>query len=426
MSDKQLLIKGGTVVDPSQKLDAKRDILIRDGIVASIDKTIPTRGTEVFDAAGMLVMPGLIDMHTHLREPGFEDAETIASGCAAAAAGGFTAVCPMPNTNPPTDDAGCVRYIQKLAAAVPVRVYPVGAITRERKGELIVEMARMAEAGAVAFSDDGVSVYDALVMFNALRYAAMVGKPIILHEEEPSLARNGQMNDGALSTELGLRGIPSITEEIMVARDISLAEYTRTPIHVTHISTKGTVALIRAAKARGVKVTCDVTPHHLTLTEELVASYDTRYKMNPPLRRKEDVEALREALRDGTIDAIATDHAPHSLEFKEREFIYAPFGVTGLETALAVMHRELVATGVLGWTDVVTKLSAAPAAILGVPGGNLAEGTPADITVYDPGACWKVEPEKMKSRSVNTPYIGWELPGRTAAVVVDGILHRQD
>jgi len=419
----ELLIRGGTVVDPSQGLHDVRDVLVRDGKIAEIGVGLEAGGAEVFDAAGFLVMPGFIDMHTHLREPGGEEAETIISGCEAAAAGGFTAVCAMPNTEPPTDDAGRVRYILERAAGAKARVYPIGAITRSRAGKEIVEMGEMVRAGAVGFSDDGVSVTDTEVMLNAMRYARMTGKPVIAHEEDPYLDEGGQMNESALSAELGLRGMPRIAEETMAMRDVAIAEYTGTGIHVTHVSTRGTVDIIRRAKARGVRVTCDVTPHHLALTEDLLVTYDTRYKMNPPLRTADDVEALKEGLRDGTIDAIATDHAPHSLEYKEREFIHAAFGVTGLETALGVVHMELVAKGVLTWEEVVRKMSSAPAEILGIEGGTLAQGTAADLTIYDPEAPWTVAPAAMKSRSVNTAFFDWELPGTVRATVVGGKLH---
>ncbi len=420
----ELLIRGGRVVDPSMGLDAIRDILIQAGRVERIGENIPFNGLDIFDASGMIVLPGLIDMHTHLREPGAEEAETIWSGCEAAAWGGFTAVCAMPNTNPATDDAGRVRFILARAAGCSARVYPVGAITRERRGEELAEMADMANAGAAGFSDDGCSVANARIMVNALRYANMVGKPLLLHEEDPNLDFEGQMNESALSAELGLRGMPRIAEEVMVMRDIALAEYTGMPLHITHISTRGTVELIRAAKARGVKVTCDVTPHHLTLTEDRVAGFDTRYKMNPPLRTPDDIQALREGLRDGAIDAIATDHAPHYPENKEVEFIYAAFGVTGLETALPVIDRELVRPGIISWDDVVRLMSSAPSRILGVEGGTMAPGSVADITIYDPDAFWTVDPREMKSRSANTAYFGWELPGRAAATVVGGKLRR--
>lgn len=422
MSD--LLIRGGRVIDPSSGIDGVRDVLVRDGRIERIAEGITEERVEIFDAAGMLVLPGLIDMHTHLREPGGEEAETIRSGCEAAAWGGYTAVCAMPNTDPATDDAGRVRFILSRAGGCPARVYPVGAITRGRKGAELAEMGGMAIAGAVAFSDDGCSVADARLMTNALRYAKMTGRPLLLHEEEPTLAAGGQMNEGDLSTELGLRGMPRTAEEVMTSRDIALAEYLGAPLHITHISTRGTVEIIRAAKARGVAVTCDVTPHHLTLDEHLVATFDTRYKMNPPLRTPDDIAALREGLADGTIDAIATDHAPHYPENKEVEFIYAACGVTGLETALPVIDRELVRTGAISWGDVVRLFSANPARILGVGGGTLAPGSVADITIYHPDAPWTVEPRRMRSRSSNTAYFGWELPGRAAATVVGGELHR--
>jgi dihydroorotase len=426
MSGKTLIIQSGTVIDPAQGLNGECDIIIRDGHVAESGVGLDPAGAEVLDATGKLVFPGLIDMHVHLREPGFEDSETIATGCDAAAAGGFTAVAAMPNTDPATDDAGRVRYILERAAGAKARVYPIGAITRGRKGSELVEMFDMADAGAVGFSDDGCSVADARVMANALRYATMVGRPILGHEEDPYLDLDGQINDGALAAELGLKGMPSCAEEIMILRDIALADYTGTPLHVTHISTVGTVEIIRAAKERGIKVTCDVTPHHMVLTEDLAATFDTRYKMNPPLRRQADLDAIRNGLADGTIDAIATDHAPHSQEMKEREFLIAAFGVTGLETALGVVHREYIEPGHLTWDQVVTLMSAAPARILGVPGGTLAPGGIGDVTVYDPMSAWTIDPAAMKSRSANTCFFDWELPGRVAATVVGGTVHRNE
>lgn len=416
------IIRNGRVIDPSQGIDGVSDVAVRDGRIEKIGTSLPFDGDEVFDAGGMLVMPGFIDLHTHLREPGGEEAETIASGCEAAMWGGYTAVCPMPNTDPVTDDAGRIKFVIDRAATAPVRVHPIGAITRGRKGEELAEMSEMAEAGAAGFSDDGCSVMNAGIMANALKYAAMVGKPLILHEEDPDLDRDGQMNEGPLSAVLGLKGMPAVAEEIVVMRDIALAEYLGVGLHITHISSAGTVDIIRRAKARGVRVTCDVTPHHLTLTEERVASFDTRFKMNPPLRSEADMQALRQGLRDGAIDAVATDHAPHYPENKEVEFIYAAFGVTGLETAVAVVDRELVRTGALSWNDAVRVFSQAPARILGITGGTLAPGSPADITIYNPDSPWTVDPEKMRSKSMNTPYFGWEMPGRAAAIVVGGLL----
>ncbi len=426
MNQRNLLIKGGRVIDPSQKIDEVRNILISKGLIATHGKTYKNGKAEVFDASGMIVMPGLIDMHAHLREPGNEEAETIMSGCDAAARGGFTAVCAMPNTEPPTDDAGRVKYIIERATGAKARVYPIGAITRGRSGKEIVEMHEMVQAGAVGFSDDGVSIADASIMLNALRYAHMVGKPIIAHEEDADLDNGGQVNESSLSAELGLKGMPAIAEETLIMRDIAIAEYTGTVFHATHISTRGSVALIREAKARGVRVTCDVTPHHLVLTEDLVSTFDTRYKMNPPLRSQDDVEAIREGLADGTIDVIATDHAPHYIEEKELEFIYAASGVTGLETALGVVHLELVNSGILTWSDVIRKMSLAPSKILGVDGGTLKAGTVGDVTIYNPDAPWKVDPHRMKSKSGNTAFFDYELPGQVAATLVGGVLYIND
>jgi dihydroorotase len=424
MNPKDLLIQGGRLIDPAQNIDDVMDILIRSGRVEVIGKELYRRNAEIFDAHGLIVMPGLIDLHTHLREPGVEEAETIASGCAAALRGGFTAVCAMPNTEPPTDDAGRIHFILERARGCAVRVYPVGAITRGRRGEELAEMGDMARAGAVAFSDDGNGIANAQIMVNALRYARMVGKPLILHEEDRSLCVEGQMNESILSEELGLKGMPRTAEEIMVMRDIALAEYTGTPLHITHISTRGAVEIIRAAKARHVNVTCDVTPHHLTLTEDLVISFDTRYKMNPPLRTTDDIAALRKGLAEGVIDAIATDHAPHYPENKEVEFMNAAFGVTGLETALSVIDRELVRPGYLSWSNAARKMSFAPSRILGVEGGSLEVGAIADVTLYNPAAPWKVDPKHMKSKSSNTPFFDWELPGIAEAIVVGGVLYK--
>ena len=424
MSPKDIVIRGGRVVDPSQGIDDTRDVFIRKGRIAALGKKIDTGNVGVFDASGMIVMPGLIDMHSHLREPGDEEAETIMSGCDAAARGGFTAVCAMPNTEPATDDAGRIGFIIERAKGAKARVYPIGAITRSREGSEIVEMEEMVRAGAVGFSDDGRSVANASVMLNAMRYACMVGKPIIGHEEDANLDAGGHVNESALSAELGLKGMPGIAEETLLIRDIAIAEYTGTVLHATHISTRRSVEIIREAKARGVRVTCDVTPHHLALTEDVVATFDTRYKMNPPLRSKEDVEAILEGLADGTIDAIATDHAPHYIEKKELEFIYAAFGVTGLETALGIIHHELVDRDILTWSDVVKKLSCAPAQILGVEGGTLKEGAIGDVTIYAPASSWTVDPHNMKSKSSNTPFFARELPGQAAATVVGGIIYR--
>lgn len=423
MTSRDIIIKGGRVIDPAHDHDGAADIRISGGTVAEVGTDLDTDGGQVVDAAGKLVMPGLIDMHVHLREPGFEESETIMTGCDAAAAGGFTAVCCMPNTNPAIDDAAHVQFIRNRAEGARARVYPIGAITRGRKGAEITEMADMARAGAVAFSDDGSGIESSRIMLNALRYAAMVGRPLLLHEEDEAFSPNAHMNESALSARLGLGGLPRVAEEIPTMRDIALAEYVGAPIHITHISTRVSVELVRAAKARGQKVTCDVTPHHLTLTEELVATFDTRYKMKPPLRTADDIAALVEGLKDGTIDAIATDHAPHAPEIKDVEFTEAANGVTGLETALGVMHREFVAKDVLSWTDVIRLMSMNPAAILGVDGGGITPGSPADITIYDPANPWVVDPAAMKSKSGNSAYFDWELPGTVVMTMVGGVVY---
>ena len=426
MTSHDIIIKGGRVIDPAHELDGSADIRISNGKIAEVGEGLDTDGSQVIDATGKLVMPGLIDMHVHLREPGFEESETIKTGCEAAAAGGFTAVCCMPNTDPAIDDASRVQYILNRAEGARARVFPVGAVTRGRKGAEITEMADMARAGAVAFSDDGSGIGNSRIMLNALRYASMVGRPLLLHEEDEAFSPNAHMNESALSAQLGLGGLPRVAEEIPTMRDIAIAEYVDAPVHITHISTRGSVELIRTAKSRGIKITCDVTPHHLTLTEKLVATYDTRYKMKPPLRTDDDIEALIAGLKDGTIDAIATDHAPHAPEIKEVEFTEAANGVTGLETALGVIHRELVEKGLLSWGDVVRLMSTNPATILGIDGGSITAGMAADLTVYDPVRPWAVDPAAMKSKSGNTPYFDWELPGTVVMTIVGGVVNEND
>ena len=359
-------------------------------------------------------------MHVHLREPGFEHKETILTGCSAAAAGGFTAVCCMPNTNPPIDDESVVRFIQnkaKIALNGLVDVYPAAAVTRGRKGEHLAPIAELAEAGAVAFTDDGDPVHDAELMRRALEYAAMFKRPVIQHAQDLPLTKGGVMNEGLTSTELGLAGMPAIAEDVMVARDITLAEYAGGQYHVAHLSTAGAVALVRRAKDRGLAVTCEVTPHHFTLTDDAVRSYDTNTKMNPPLRTPGDVEAVREGLRDGTIDVIASDHAPHSYDEKEVEFQAAPFGIVGLETAVGLSITNLVRTGVLTLYQLVEKLSVNPRRILHLPEIRLAEGERANLTILDPVAEWTVDPAAFKSKSKNTPFGGVRLHGRPLGIV---------
>jgi dihydroorotase len=422
-----LLLQGGRLLDPSTGLDAPGDVLLAGGEIARIGGTLePDEAWEVLDCSGLTVTPGFIDVHVHLREPGREDVETIASGARAAAAGGFTAVCAMPNTAPVTDNQAAVGFIIRQASrAGAARVYPIGAISVGQKGESLAEFGEMVSAGAVAVSDDGHPVSSAHLMRTALEYAQTFDIPVIEHCEDVTLAAGGSMNEGVMSARLGLKGIPAEAEEVMVARDILLARRTGGHLHLAHMSTRGSVDLIRWGKAQGVHVSAEVTPHHLTLTEAACEDYDTHAKMNPPLRLAADVEALREGVRDGTIDVIATDHAPHHYDAKEREFADAPFGIVGLETALGLMITDLVDGGVLGLSDLVDRLSCAPARIFGLPGGTLAVGAPADVTVFDPAFTWRVEAAQFRSKGRNTPWEGRELRGRAIYTIVEGrVVHR--
>jgi dihydroorotase len=427
MTRRLLLLQGGTLLDPSRGVNERGDLLLAEGKVARVGGTIERpEEAEVVDCTGMYVSPGFIDVHCHLREPGREDVETIATGACAAAAGGFTAVCAMPNTEPVTDNQAAVGFIIRQALrAGAARVYPIGAISVGQKGESLAEFGEMVGAGAVAVSDDGRPVVSSHLMRTALEYAQAFDIPVIDHCEEPTLAHGGSMNEGVVSARLGLRGIPAEAEEIMVIRDILLARRTGGHVHLAHMSTKGSVELIRWGKERGINVTAEVTPHHLTLTEEAVDGYDTHAKMNPPLRTAEDVAVLQEALRDGTIDLVATDHAPHHYDAKEREFADAPFGIIGLETALALVVTELVDTGIIDFPTLVDRMSTRPAKLFHLPGGTLAEGTLADVTVFDPKREWKVEPSEFLSKGRNTPYAGRVLRGRAMCTIVDGrIVHR--
>ena len=419
-----LLLKGGRLLDPSQKLDAPGDLLIVDGKIARAGGTIDGGvDAQVIDCQGSIVCPGFVDVHCHLREPGREDVEPVGTGARAAAAGGFTAICAMPNTEPVTDNQAAVGFIIRQAMrAGAARVYPIGAISVGQKGESLAEFGEMVGAGAVAVSDDGKPVVSAQLMRTALEYAQAFNIPVIDHCEEPTLAHGGSMNEGFISARLGLRGIPSEAEEIMVIRDILLARRTGGHVHLAHMSTKGSVELIRWGKERGIRVTAEVTPHHLTLTEEAVEGYDTHAKMNPPLRTAADVEALREALRDGTIDVIATDHAPHHYDAKEREFADAPFGIVGLETALALVVTELVDPGIIDFATLVDRMSTRPARLFGLPGGTLRAGGVADVTIFDPKREWTVDPQAFLSKGRNTPYAGKLLRGRALATIVGGRL----
>jgi dihydroorotase len=422
-----LLLKGGRLLDPSQRLDACGDLLLADGTVARIGGDIEaTEGMQVVDCAGAIVAPGFIDVHCHLREPGREDVETIATGARAAAAGGFTAICAMPNTEPVTDNQAAVGFIIRQAMrANAARVYPIGAISVGQRGEALAEFGEMVGAGAVAVSDDGRPVVSAHLMRTALEYAQAFDIPVIDHCEEPTLAHGGSMNEGVMSARLGIKGIPAEAEEIMVIRDILLARLSGGHVHLAHVSTKGSVELIRWGKDRGINVTAEVTPHHLTLTEEAVEGYDTYAKMNPPLRTEADVEAVREAVRDGTIDLVATDHAPHHYDAKEREFADAPFGIVGLETALALVVTELVEPGIIDFPTLVDRMSVTPARVFKLPGGTLAPGAPADVTVFDPAHEWTIEPTAFLSKGRNTPYAGRTLRGRARCTIVGAqIVHQ--
>jgi dihydroorotase len=401
------LIKGGRVLDPTAKRDEIADVLLEGDRIAAVGHGLAAGDADVFEAKGLWVVPGLIDMHVHLREPGQEDKETIATGARAAVNGGFTAVCCMPNTDPTLDNAGSIRYvIDRAAAAGAARVYPIGAITRGIAGEQIANIGGLKEAGAVALSDDGRMCMDSLIMRRAMEYARGVGIPMTLHSIDEHLAKNGHMNEGRISTILGLGGSPAHAEMIAISRDILLAELTGAQVHIAHVSVKGAVELIRAAKAKGLPVTGEACPHHLAYTEEKCVGYDTRYKMAPPLRTEEDRVALAEALADGTLDAIATDHAPHTTIEKDLPFDEAPNGVTGLETAVPVTYSLLVETGILSPLRWIECLSTAPARIFHLAGGSLAVGGVADVTILDPGRERTVRAEEMMSRSKNSCFLG--------------------
>jgi dihydroorotase len=416
-----LLIKGGRVIDPSQGLDEKLDILVVDGMIAETGKKLAAgKGTEVIDAKGMIVSPGLIDMHVHLRDPGLEYKEDIVTGTRAAAAGGFTSVVCMPNTKPVNDNKAVTSYIiAKAGAEGLVNVFPVGCITQGMKGENLAEMGDLKEAGCVAVSDDGKPVSNPELMRRALEYAKGMGIMLISHSEDLGLSADGQMNDGFTATELGLKGIPWVAEDAAIARDVFLAEFTGSPVHIAHVSTKGAVRIIRDAKARGVKVTCETAPHYFALTEDAVRGYDSNAKMNPPLRAAEDVEAIRAGLADGTIDTIATDHAPHHLDEKDVEFVLASNGIIGLETSLP-LSLALVEAKVLDLSDLVARMSTNPARILGIDRGTLKQGAVADITVIDPAARWTVEADMLASKSKNSPFLGMMMKGKAAYTIVNG------
>jgi dihydroorotase len=417
-----ILIKNGHIIDPANKVDEKLDILVTDGKIAKLGKpgSIPANSAQVIDANGKLVVPGLIDMHVHLREPGFEYKETIATGTAAARAGGFTSVCSMPNTSPVNDCRSVTEFIISQAAKEgAARVFPIGAITKGSKGEELAEMGELHRAGCVAISDDGKPVMNAAIMRRAMEYSKIFDLAVISHCEDASLSAKGVMNEGFVSTELGLRGIPAAAEEVMTARDIALAGLTGCRLHIAHVSTAGSVRLVREAKQRGVKVTAETCPHYFTLTDEAARGYNTMAKMNPPLRTAEDAAAVKQGLKDGTLDVIATDHAPHGMDEKSVEFDYAPFGIVGLETALGLTFR-LVQEGKLTLSEAVRKLSINPSEILKLNKGSLASGADADITIIDPNLEWTVDASQFRSKSRNTPFNGWKLKGRAVQTIVGG------
>ncbi len=416
-----ILIKNGHVIDPANKIDEKIDILVSDGKIAKSGRlgSISSNNVEVIDAANRLVVPGLIDMHVHLREPGYEYKETIASGTAAAKAGGFTSVCCMPNTNPVNDNRSITEFILSQARDVSVRVYPIGAITKGSKGEELAEMGELHQAGCVAVSDDGKPLMNAALMRRSMEYSKIFDMLIISHCEDSTLSEHGVMNEGTVSTELGLRGIPRAAEDVMTARDISLAELTGCRLHIAHVSTAGSVNQVREAKKRGVKVTAETCPHYFTLTDEAVRGYNPMAKMNPPLRTADDVAAIKQGLKDGTIDVIATDHAPHGMDEKSGEFDYVPFGIVGLETALG-LTLKLVEEGVLTLAEALCKLSVNPSSVLKIGKGTLSIGTDADITIIDPISEWTVDSSQFKSRSRNTPFNGWKLKGRAVQTIAGG------
>jgi dihydroorotase len=418
-----ILIKNGQMIDPANKVDEKLDILLSDGKTARLGKpgSIPADGAQVVDASGKILVPGLVDMHVHLREPGFEYKETIKTGAAAAKAGGFTSVCCMPNTNPVNDNRSVTEFILSEATDAPARVFPIGAITKGSKGEELAEMAELHSAGCMAVSDDGKPVMNAAIMRRAMEYSKIFDIPIISHSEDCALSNTGVMNEGFVSTELGLRGIPAAAEEVMIARDIALAELTGCRLHIAHVSTAGSVRMLREAKARGVKVTAETCPHYFTLTEEAVRGYNTMAKMNPPLRTADDVAAIKQGLKDGTIDVIATDHAPHGMDEKSVEFDYAPFGIVGLETAIGLVFK-LVHEGLLSMSEAVRKMSLNPVSILRINKGTLSAGADADITIIDPNAEWTVDSSQFKSKSKNTPFDGWKLKGKAVQTIVGGRL----
>lgn len=422
-----LLLKGGRVIDPAAKLNQVCDVLIEDGIIQKVGLDIRADQAEVYGASDKIVVPGLIDMHTHLREPGQEAKEDFASGSRAGAAGGYTTVATMPNTSPVVDTAALVTSLQKRAEDVAIiHIHIIGAVTKNQEGKELAELGDMVAAGAVAFSDDGHFDPSAKVLLSAYDYLVPFNKAIINHEEDTSLVEDGAMNEGHRSAMLGFKGRPIVAEDIAVARDIMLAEYAGAHVHVAHISSGRAVELVREAKKRGVHVTAEATPHHLTMTDALVDPADSSTKVNPPLRTAKDVNAVVAGLCDGTIDMIATDHSPHAAEEKDREYIYAPSGFPGLETAIGVLMTDLVHTGKLPLETLIERMTYAPARVFQLNAGTLREGGPADVTVIDPNLVWTVDEKKFYTRGSHSPFVGRELTGKAVLTVVDGQIVMKD
>ena len=422
MSERALLLKGGRVVDPSRGMDRVLDLLLADGLVAELGEGLEAPDdARIIDATGLVVTPGLIDVHVHLREPGAEHKETIATGAKAAAAGGFTAVCAMPNTDPPIDDPASVAFVAAAGRrANAARVYPIGAISVGQKGERLAEIGEMTMAGAVGITDDGHPVMDSGLMRLALEYSLAFGIPVADHPEDLGLSKDGVLNEGLVSTRLGLKGMPNASEDAHIVRDLILAKLTGGRIHLQHVSTSAGVEAIRQAKADGVRVSAEATPHHLLLTDEEVEGYRTEAKMSPPLRSQKDVDAVRAGLQDGTLDIIATDHAPHHYDEKEAAFDDAPFGIVGLETCLGLILTHIVSEGVIDLPTMVQRMSCAPATAYSLPGGTLEPGSPADVTVIDPEMEWTVDPSAFLSKGRNTPFGEWKLKGKARMTIVGG------
>ncbi len=426
-TNQTILIRGGRVIDPG-RFNGLADVLIENGKIVAVGPNVKIPAGKsgadptVVEATGKLVLPGFIDLHVHFREPGFEYKETIQTGTAAAAAGGFTSVCCMPNTNPVNDNQAVTEFILDQARATgSAHVFPVGAITKGSEGKELAEIGELRRSGCVAISDDGRPVMNSLVMRRAMEYALAFDLPVVDHCEDLHLSEGGCMNEGIVSTELGLPGIPAAAEDVQVARNVALAELTGARLHLAHVSTAGSVRMVREAKARGIRVTAEACPHHFSLTEEAVRGFDSHAKMNPPLRTKQDVQAIREGLRDGTIDVIATDHAPHAIQEKEQEFAAAPFGVVGLETALP-LTLALVEEGVLSLERAIAALTTEPARVVGLKKGTLAPGADADVVVVDPEAQWVVEPARFRSKGRNTPFAGWKVKGQVALTILNGTI----